>query len=315
MVFQYSAEQPTIYKISDLLTAVLSIIGCFSIILICILLRDYKRPLGKMVLSLSLMNLTFNFFGLIREVFMTSEFLCHFASALSMFGIVSSLALTCCFSHALYQATITRHMEVQIAPVKRYIYVSITLGILFAGVRIIGKTNYIDESQKCAARPDLQNWLLILFRLLPQAIASSYCLICYLIIILSLRKLGTRYYFELLLYPFVLIICYMPLAIMQVYSQLSEAEIPFVWNIIARTLFGCQGIFNALVYGLSRRIITQLKQKCCQRATPSDLNIRMLDKEAEKASIITPNDGGERTVSNEIYKTCTFSSFEKSAEK
>lgn len=284
------------FYLADNLTGALTILGCLSNMVICFLTGDSQKPLGKMVFGLSIMDLVFNSFAIFLQIKLTFEVFCQSFIAVANFGLVGSMCLTCCFGHALYHAIETKRMEVQEAPVKRYFIVSIACGIIFASLRIIGRTNQIDERGICVINHQMPLWALVNYWIIPQSVSSLYCLLCYLLIIFKLKELGARYYIELLFYPFVLIVCYLPFSCIHTYSQISGKSASFGWNMLTRILFGCQGIFNALIYGLSRRIVNELKNRyCSKKRTSSSIDIGL--------HAVYNEESAEKVIASETYES------------
>ena len=249
-----------LYVIISLVAIVLSILGSIFNIITTIYLKKSDIIISKMVIYLSLADLAASIATvLVLELLISSEFTCQSVTFVMYFAFGSSLSLTCCFAHSLYAIT---KFDIQnlVNYLKFYQIISMAVGSIIGALSLIIKVNGIREN-KCIfivteGRFDLGSLVVTI----PSAISIIYCGISYILVIRQLRELGTRTHAELLLYPAILILCYLP------YLFLTWNSEPVFWlSYIGGALGNSQGLFNALAYGLSKKIVDGYRNKCCRR--------------------------------------------------
>lgn len=247
-------ENPTVFAL-----AILSIIGCILNIVVTALVRKmYNNPLGKMVIHLSIADISLAISAMVRELTNYSEdmkFSTVFPRTLGSFGNSASMIWTCCFAHCLY--SVGREGNEDFLHSLYKIYLKISYGVAFiTGISHLF-TNYVlyyDVHDKV-------NWLMAVL-ISSQIVVSLIVTLYYYISGLRLmHQRGNRLPWSLLIYPLILLVCNLPRNVFLQYTgyiydnpkyQLTQAT----WVI--------QGFLNALVYGLTSGIREAVKEQCCQ---------------------------------------------------
>lgn len=250
--------------LAGLIASVLSLIGCIFNLITTIVLKITTHTLGKMVICLSLMDIFVNFSGILESVRTDSDIYCGSITFLSAFGYGGSLTWTCCFAHLLY-VTVNKDIGNRSADAYFKIYngVSGAIAVTIAFIAVIFQLNTVQEHLCWSRSDDNLGWVLVSLRTAPVSIALIYCIGCYLVIIRKLKTFQEDLHLELLLYPLVLVICYLPFALMRMSIQFFNADVPFSLEILSVILYDSQGLLNALAYGLSKRIFTKSGGRQC----------------------------------------------------
>mgnify|MGYP000844083894 CR=1 FL=1 len=282
----------------------LSIVGCiFNIATSLFLKTSSNVHIRQMVIVLGAVDILFSGGSLLMCYKMTSEFLCQFEAFITNFGFASSLALTCCFAHTLNnflrQQIIGERLHQDI---KKYYIITGIFGFVIAALTVILGFYEIDpETSFCwhSVELDVFDWKDLILCTVPIVAATGYCISSYLSVIQQLRSYGFRAYLELLFYPIVLVICFFPGITLSFYLYISGSEHgPFVWWLLANVLLSCQGLFNAFVYGLSRKIIVALQTACCKVKRNSGESVYSREEEVlihryTEGSLLHPSFGSE----------------------
>lgn len=255
----------------------LSILGCIFNLLMTKMIETYKTPNGKMVIFLSVMDLISSSIIISLEFNIHSNFICQIQSFLMYFGFIGSLVWTCCFAHCLYKTVRTENIEIRSIYFRKYVIISSLLSLCVGLVSVLIELRGIDPQTKlCVVQTSSQNGSyklgFIVTNVVPSTIAIIYCTVCYLSVIKGLRKWGYNVHSEVLLYPFLLIVCCLPLTSLQIYiiSGGSYANL-FVWLLIGTSLYCAQGFANAFAYGFSPRIKQGIKEKFCLKKEQTSL--------------------------------------------
>lgn len=267
--FKPSEQDLDIVLLADLVMAVLSILGCIFNFMTALLLKTNKIAIGKMVLGLSVMDFVSSVVVIVLRQ-RTNEYVCRVETFFLYFGYAGSFAWTCCFANALYKAIKSEDFEViDAALVKNYTKLSIILALLIA---VYSTATGFRKTQDGLCLPqDLNNQSnanQLIIVTVPCLISIVYCLYCYMLVMKKLKNVGTFARLELLVYPLILILCTLPTTLMELLLFIkSDMEIPFWWFLMSYSLFVGQGFFNAIVYGLSKKVIDGYKALCCRRSS------------------------------------------------
>lgn len=250
-----------VMKILTIVACALSVVGAIFNVLTTIYLRASTEIMQKMVIYLSIADIINSATVLLQILIPTSgDLFCQSSTFVNHIGFGSSLVLTCCFAHILHVSMNSPLTNPEIF-LKRYQVGSLGFGLVLAVIAVITRVNETYYGY-CSFHMGIDgfDWATWLALIIPLTVSVAYCGGIYIAVIRQLRELGKRLYIELLLYPIILVICYFPLIVM------SLIEFPSIWfMLVAFTLSNCQGLFNALTYGLSSKIINGYREKCCRR--------------------------------------------------
>ena len=298
----YTPSQYNILQFANVASNTLSIIGCIFNLATTCLLKNTSYSLTKMVIGLSIMDIFYNFTPLIGSWDQKSQFLCQSYAFFTYIGYAGSLVWTCCFAHCLYSSIKRGHTQVVDEYIKPYFLVSTITGILF-GIFVVTIKYYQihPEYGSCLHLVPKRefDWRDFLVSVLPAFGILIYCGFCYLGVINKLRQFGIRMHLELMLYPLILVICLFPWVSLSVYNMtFMPSKLPYLWTLIANILASSQGLFNAFAYGLSYKIVTGYRNKCCNRNKKSDENSRhhtslLLSEEKFSASSLNSSESSE----------------------
>ena len=239
----------------------LSSIGCIFNIITTICFNKSDPIMGKMVIYLSLADLVSSIPvipGL--EAAMSSNIICQSITFLLNAGYGSSLCMTCCFAHALY-VIIRSDAQNLVNYLRFYQITTVGVGSIIGTLAIFTGMNEIRGDQCRSSQPGPgTDWSLLVVIAIPTFVSVICCGIIYILFIRQIRELGARTNIGLMLYPAILVVCYVPYLIAE-YLPNSPA-----WLIFMSTMLGnSQGLLNSLAYGLSKDILTAYRNKFCRK--------------------------------------------------
>lgn len=276
-----SAEDESDFSsILNIIVTIISIVGCLSNMTITMFLKISKTGIGKMVIALSLMDLIFSVCSLFITFKANSMIFCNVMSFILCFGWIGSLFWTCCFAHSLFMSMKFGEGDFVInhyfgAYVKTSTVLTIIASLLSAALGYFS----VNASGGCyhkfvKGEVDISG---IFIFLLPLVASILFCGVCYIKVISKLKEVKAKSYNELLLYPLILIVANVPSIIFEIAVKIGGdmAVPPFCW-VIAAALLRSQGMLNGLAYGLSRRIMEGLKDKCCQKKSSKNKKTGLL---------------------------------------
>lgn len=264
------AEETQIIKIANISANVLSLLGCVFNLFTTFLLRASNRTIATMVIGLSVLDMLNNITSLIA-VTMTypSNAICQIVTFFEYFGYSGALVLTCCFAHSLYIGIKGVGPQSLDNYLKIYLILTGIAGLILASYAVISEYDKVDpKSGFCWHYHGGQgfDWEDLIISTLPLAMSIIYCIYCYISVIRHLKSIVGRDFLELLLYPVILIVCYLPWVSWAIYqSFITMDKMPFAWLLMAAIGSNSQGLFNAFAYGLSRRIVQGYNVKCCKK--------------------------------------------------
>lgn len=255
--------------------SVLSIIGCIFNTATTIMFKISKTAMGKMVIALSIMDFIFSLSYLIILFQISHSFICQILSFFWTFGFLGSLWWSCSFAHCLYRSIKRVDDHTADSFLRQYWVISITLGLVFAVLAICMEFWTLKiESHTCihhvSTDPNF-DWSGVIIFLIPALLSSAFCCISYIAVVKELYHYRSELFIELLIYPLILIICDFPIAIRALYFTITGERIASSWlYYICPILLRSQGFFNALAFGLSKRIVHQYKRMCRQNRYNQD---------------------------------------------
>lgn len=249
----------------------LSILGSIFNIVVTLWLGKSKFIIGKMVITLAIFDLITHI-PLVLTAYesLNNPFSCEIAGSwFSYFGYTSSFFFTTCFAHSLYYS-LKKSIDFIEAFFKRYVMLSVISGLIVGSFSVILRfkeyVEYPDGHSLCRIRYVYTfDWGILFILLIPGTINIIGCISYYIITIKLLRALNEKVYWGLLVYPLILVVCISPFLVQRFLGLIGWRGIydnGFFFQ-ITRGLFGSQGFFNSLAYGLSREIYQALRSCCC----------------------------------------------------
>lgn len=287
------------HQIDELVLAVtviniLSIAGCMFNLITVLVLRSTSNTVTKMVIGLSVIDLIFNGISLFEGLEITSNLVCQAITFITYFAYGGSLTLTCCFAHALHTGIKDGGIHKIDPHLKSYAIVSVFLGVVIGALPVAVQYNIVDNTSEICwhpINPNTFDWRDLIISCIPPFLSVIYSAYCYIAVMKFLRKLGSRMYLELLLYPVILVVCFFPWITLDLYVNFLRPQKPsFLWQLIANILLNAQGLLNALAYGLSRKIILGYREKCCRRIAPTAYQSSAVMPEASDPNTFNTSD-------------------------
>ena len=260
----------------EYLLPVLSIIGSlFNAVTTCYL-KAYTSGIGKIVLALSAFDIILalgNFLcGVFSEEDETGPLL------IFLFGWNGAIIWPCCLAHCLLLTLKRLDETIPDQFFRRYLIISIISPALWTaiGLTLTRIKNKLGEE----APFDLN----IISYLIPPLLGSLFCFICYILVVKQLKKMRAGNFWEMLLYPLILILCNLPYSIIfcrELLQTEEENQDQPWWSVMFDILFNLQGLLNAFAYGLSKRIRTGYKEQCSCKKRNADHKVPLLRKKIE----------------------------------
>ena len=263
-----AAEEQKILNLVATVINSVSVCGCLFNIMITILLKKLKNNFSRMVLVLAifdfLMHITYSFSILGAK----SNTFCQFVSWITYFGYASSIIFTSCFAHSLYWSLKRQSVTEMDSLYFIYIFVSVLVGTVVGTVSVMVEYRRFDPTHLlCVAGPPVDNiyWKDIFILVIPGVSSIVLCLFYYIRTIKLLHSLEGGHHIELLVYPLILIVCFLPTMVRKVGTDLEMWNTnSFTFRLISYVLIGSQGFLNSLAYGLSKGVLNAIKDYCCQ---------------------------------------------------
>lgn len=283
-------DKNEVILIANLTANSLSLLGCFFNLITTVWLDHSQKDIARMIIGLSVLDIINNTMSMIVVlVTYAANTFCQILTFLEYFGYGGSLVLTCCFAHALYVGTQGVRTQFLREYFRIYGIMAISAGIALATLTVATEYDQVDPANGFCwhyIHHEGFDWKDFCVSTLPLSFSIGFCAFCYLSVIKQLRNAIGRTFLELLLYPLILIVCYLPWVSWTVYASIAQTDkIPFAWLFIATIGSNSQGLFNAFAYGLSRRIVVGYREKCCNRRSrevftaSSDSRMPTLEKE------------------------------------
>lgn len=293
----WTDEQVIAIKSASAVISYLSIFGALFNLITTLLFKSSSKLVNNMVIALSILDLINSSVFPFSSLPVYEEWGCQLTSFIMYFGYAGSLAMTCCFAHALH-ATITNPAAIPSEEIfKRYLTISILSGTFIASSSVITELRMLSTStHTCGHIPepgtfDEGSFIVLL---LPSTISLGYCGYCYIRVMKKLREMSQKVYVVLLFYPLILVITNLPTTILRIITQINSTfQSPFIWTLTATVLIGSRGFLNALGYGLSKRIIEEYKKKCCnkrRRRNTTDLALEDMETNGVRRASTVPDD-------------------------
>ena len=229
-----------------------------------------------MVLVLSVFDIILsmgNFIGGVFEIGDTTATLIIF-----LFGWNGAIIWPCCIAHCLLLTLKRLDETIPDQFFLRYLIISIISPALWTAIGLALSLIQVKSNPTF----DLN----IISYLTPPLLGSLFCFICYFLVVRQLRRFRAGNFFEMLLYPLILILCNLPYSLIFLRVLILEQYDRPWWVQLFEVLFNLQGLLNAFAYGLSKRIRTGYKEKCNCKKRKEHREIPLLQKAPEAPKFV-----------------------------
>ena len=252
-----------------MLVSIPSLIGCLLNILLMVLLKRYRDSLGKLILMIAIMDLIFTISVIYQEFRVaTSSTECYVFFFFQNTAFLGTAFSTCCFAHGLLTILRFRSFNSIDTIVWKYIMATLILSSLLGIISLFCTTLNLYQGEKCWDFPEEMNEHEMDFFSfdLPCFLAAVYCVVYFIKSMRELRKTGGGVHWELTAYPIILSACILPRSLLDFYLMFDPVS-PTWWFYTAQIMWSAQGFLNALVYGLTLRIVNLCKKLCDKSPT------------------------------------------------
>ena len=257
-------------SLAPLLTSFLSLFSNIIVLSISISVGTHKRPFGKMFTWVLISDVIF-FLPKVLSGFKypKSNFFCSVMGGLTEFGGDASFFWATAFAHALYFVTSQQSIESLQGMYKWYFGFSIGTSAIFTFFGIyLEAVECSEDSLACIHKAEIgkTDWTYIIINDIPFMGSLLLSVMWFFLaakkINAILRGLPKRETFSLLLYPMVMLICWLPISI-------ASLLLSYHINVGDTALHGLealansQGFWDAVVYGGWGQIFQSFRTKCC----------------------------------------------------
>ena len=271
-----TSQRETIYY-CNLAAGVFSIIGSTFIILLYL----FHRPLQTFPFKLISILSIFDFFNTIGFMIPTynassSQIICKLQAIIINFFTLGSILWSAVIAISLYMIALKSKLYVQ-KYLQLYLIIIVILCIADTIVPYLldsyGKVEgWCWITQRTAANRDIFQRYLLFFVPLWLVVICNVSL--YLVIASRLRKsretsenINNRISLskKLKYYPLILIVCYLPYTVkgaLELFDHILSEDMVYYFTIIAGISRGINGILNAVVYGLTKKVRNKLSDLC-----------------------------------------------------
>ena len=250
----------------------LSAVGVLFVFIVSAFFKTYKRPLGFIVLMISIADLLFIFptSALFKD---KTDQICAFAAAISQYGTISSFFWVACFAHALKSMFCNVDDQTIRRNLRKYFIISQFTPILFSiydyFIQLFKAYNdATTEKSYCYhhINPGSFDLPFAISLSIPALLTAGYITYCYCVVSSVMNGLfrSKHKFISLMLFPVLLIISWMPMLVYQIIitffpKLMDETSFEVLFNLML-----LQGFFNALAYGVSHRLLNQIKESWCR---------------------------------------------------
>ena len=245
-------------SIGDSISTFLSAVATCLVVILGSAYKIHEKPLGKMILTVNFLDLIFCLTKLSVFVFPPSSTpYCKVLQAFSQSSLLASILWGTFFGHVLFRVVKYQRIEAIQSPFKWYVLISVvTAGGLGLATAFTEFIHYSDTKKACvhpvtAGTLDVTN---LVFGVIPIGTCCFSGIAWYVLAAVILRNsrivLKGRDLLALLVYPGIIIICWMPELTVNMTASLVGFNVSDVLNGILQNIFLLQGFLDAVVYGM-----------------------------------------------------------------
>lgn len=263
-----------IVYIGDVIGSGLSLAGCSFIIVTYLLFPDIRGYPFKMILILTLFDFL-NCIGFILPTYSSSgqSALCHIQAFLLNISTIAGIIWTSIIAYSMYSifskenSNIKKRFKGQILFV---VVFSLTVGIIPEFTQAYGRTAGWCWIQFNDGEYNLHFFERLGMLFIPLCIAVFFNLYFYVKLVEKLKiipdevitvKEKMRFRKRILMYPWILVICYLPYGVKQV-LEMTDLKQDYMLSLtgISGVMRALHGLFNAIIYGFTPEVKNQVRK-------------------------------------------------------
>ena len=245
----------------------LSLIGIAFIFVASIIVKAYKSKFSQIILFLCFADLIFCI--PFPYMFKAGHAACHIIDIVEEYFLVCSFFWSASFAFVLRIVLSSRKLELMDKYFSWFIFVCQGLPLVFCGALVAFKTDYDPKSRTCLhyLPVDDVDYSFLLAVALPFFMTFILCVYCYVSSIKLLRQLYGEVHYKVsglksfFAYPIVLLLCWGPATVVMIVQDFTLWDGNEVFNWL-RAWAKLQGFFNAIVYGITNRLVSNCKRVC-----------------------------------------------------
>ena len=260
-----------------LICAALSLVISGFFLGIALLMKLYKEHLFKIIMWIQVTGLIFTSLPFIRlALARPNNSMCTVYASIEMYWAFASLFWCCCFSHALYTATKNHSLTNLNRRFWKYLAIAHVCPLAFAvPLYMINTELYCFDTKinHCQINLSQANLPILLITSLPWLASSVYMIAMYLKIRREMNISGVMIKLRVFIYPAILFACWAPLMSGYLLAYLDIRSPVWLVCIYTSSIY-LNGFLNTIIYGLSRRVRTEI-QKFCRGKKDTERNYMM----------------------------------------
>ena len=262
----------------------ISIASIGLLLLVGTIFKSFNKPLGPMVLVVIVTDLFFCLLKCSGIVYHhPNAVYCKVMSTITQTLLLVSLTWSVFFAHSLYTVMKSQSLAVLKTNFKNYSIISIFIaGAFGAAMPFTDFVVYSPQANKCwhiitNGRADIT---FSAFTTLPMTICCGLAIYWYIKTGVQLKhaghKIDSQYILTLLAYPGIIIICVLPLVILDAMNWFGDFQSSFTRNFLGN-VFMLMGALDAFVYGL----LPELREYCRKKST-----VKVSDEKSSSESLL-----------------------------
>lgn len=250
----------------------ISTLSTFIVLVACFISKNYKNPLGPMIIGINIADFLFCVAKVVVWLNpMKTDLFCKILQAISTLGLTASMVWGALFGHALQAVVKAKKADIVRRYLVYYLIFSITVPLAMALSTLT--TNYVEYSSTAdtcvhTVKVGGYDYLYTIYAGIPVLLSCILSAVWYVIAAQEIRKTwdqsSTLDLLFLVVYPAILLICWMPNVVVNICIALGASVSPTVVT-VCQGFCQLQGFFDALVYGKSRNVIQKLRMLVCRK--------------------------------------------------
>ena len=287
----------------ELSCSLVSTITTFLVIVLCIISGFYKTHTGRIVVWINFADFLYSgskaIHALVRG---KSNRYCMALQLMSGYGLISSIISSALFGQALFRILKTQCTTVSERTMKIYILIGVILPLAEPVASYFTKfTVYSQELDTCVHRVyhGHLDYSFIFQRYIPFAFVCTFSIAFYLQVVFTIKtifaEVNSRELWGFLAYPAIVILCWLPHLTLDIVLSLNYNVHRLIVSIVVMN-GQLQGFWDALAYGLSKKVRESLKEICCTERKLSEVsagscsNTSHTDSEIEYVEVKTDDE-------------------------
>lgn len=260
-----------------LICPALSSLASFVMITLILVSKFHKESLGIMLLSVNIADFLFCFPKAMTYLIRPwDDAFCRLVQFVSHAGLISSVIWGFLFAHAMLKVITKQKFEVIRELLKPYILLSVILPVILSAQCLFSDyIIYHDDTNTCIhkVQAGVFDYKSLLFTGIPIVTCCVLSLIWYSFAAKMLKNFMNNsnaiYTWTLVIYPAILLICWMPSLMMNSLITFGMKPNAFLLEVF-QALDQTQGFWNAVVYGISKGSVRRAISRFCCWKVESD---------------------------------------------